>query len=203
MRKEIISEIKQMQKLMLYNWAKTDTENTQIFEQIIGDPPSDAGGGGNTGGGTGSGNRPSAPAIQIPSELANAEGVKKFQDWLDANKPGWATGYADGKVNKGRGYGRFGPRTSKAWTTHKDAYLNPVVADTDVMAVDDFQGADAVYSSTEPTTLQTTTTNTGTQTPTSNTGSQTVTNTTAVPLDGTAPTNAPIEPTDKLAPDAL
>lgn len=196
MRKEIISEIKQMQKLMLYNWAKTDTENTKIFEQIIGDPPSDAGGGGtggNTGGGTG-GRRQSAPAIQIPSELGNTEGVKKFQDWLDANKPGWATGYADGKVNKGRGYGRFGPRTSNAWATHKQAYLNPVVVDTGVMAFDDFQGTGAVYSSTEPTTLQTTT---------SNTGSETVTNTTAVPLDGTAPTNVPIEPTDKLASDAL
>ncbi len=52
MRNEIINEIKQMQKLMVYNWAKTDTENTQIFEQIIGTPPDDSGGG-NTGGNTG------------------------------------------------------------------------------------------------------------------------------------------------------
>ena len=116
-----------MQKLMIYSSDKTDSENTKIFEQIIGDPPADSSGG--SGSGSGSGNRQSAPAVQIPSELGNEEGVKKFQDWLDANKPGWATGYADGKVNKGRGYGRFGPRTSKAWTTHKDAYLNPVNTD--------------------------------------------------------------------------
>lgn len=189
MKKEIISEIKQMQKLMLYNWAKTDTENTQIFEQIIGDPPTDSGG--NTGGNTG-GRRQAAPAVSIPSELGNAEGVKKFQDWLDANKPGWATGYADGKVNKGRGYGRFGPRTSSAWVTHKEAYLKPAVVDTGVMSSDDFLPADAVYSSVEPTTNTTT-----------NTGVVTKNDSVPVPLDGTAPTNVPTDPTDKVATDAL
>lgn len=194
MKKEILSELRLIQKLMIYNSDKTDSENIKIFEQIIGEPPADAGGstGGNTGGNTG-GRRQSAPTVQIPSELGNAEGVKKFQDWLDANKPGWASGYADGKVNKGRGYGRFGPRTSKAWTTHKDAYLNPSLTDPDVMSVDDFQGADAVYSSTQPTT----------QTAAANTGTVTKTDATAAPMDGTAPTNTPIEPTDQKAPDSL
>jgi hypothetical protein len=154
MKKEIISEIKQMQKLMLYNWAKTETENTKIFEQIIGTPPDASGGsnaGGNTGGNTG-GNRQSAPAVQIPSELGNAEGVKKFQDWLDTNKSGWATGYADGKVNKGKGYGRFGPRTSKAWGQYKSEYsTNP--NDIDPSLVPDLQNV----STTEPSGVNTTT----------------------------------------------
>jgi hypothetical protein len=123
MRKEIINEIKQMQKLMIYNWAKTDTENTQIFEQIIGTPP-DASGGGNTGGGnTGGGNtggrRGSGSLLPIPSELANSAGVKKFQDWLVANNFGSELGRfgADSK---------FGNFTKAAWDKHKSAYLNPV-----------------------------------------------------------------------------
>lgn len=190
MRQELLSEIKQMQKLMVYSSKKTDSENIKIFEQIIGDPPADSGSG--SGSGSGGGNRNSAPAVQIPTELTNTEGVKKFQDWLDANKAGWATGYADGKVNKGRGYGRFGPRTNKAWNSYKNEYLNPTVVDTDVMGVDDFQGADAVYSSTEPTTLTNNSTNTGTV-------ANDATNT--VPLDGTVPTNVPIETTDKKDPD--
>jgi len=132
MKKSILQEIKTMQKFMLYDWGKTDSENTHIFEQIIGTPPdsgtSSGSGSGSGKGSGGSGSRPSAPAIQIPSELKDVEGVKKFQDWLDENRPGWATGYTDGKVNKGRGYGRFGPRTSKAWNEHKEAFLNPVEA---------------------------------------------------------------------------
>ena len=194
MKRAIINEIKTMKKFMVYDTKKTDSEN--LTEQFnLTDPPGFDGTGSGTGSGSGSGsgNRQSSPAVQIPSELVNSEGVKKFQDWLDANKPGWATGYADGKVNKGRGYGRFGPRTSKAWTTHKDAYLNPTLTDPDVMSVDDFQGADAVYSSTQPTT----------QTAAANTETTTKTDATAVPMDGTVPTNTPIETTDQKAPDSL
>lgn len=61
--------------------------------------------------------------VTIPPELKD---VKAFQDWLDDNAKGWATGYTDGIVNKGqngRGYGTFGPRTQKAWATYKDQYL--------------------------------------------------------------------------------
>jgi len=59
----------------------------------------------------------------IPAELKDKEGVKAFQDWLDANKPGWAEGYSGGKLNKKPGYGTYGPRTSKAWRLHKPTYL--------------------------------------------------------------------------------
>jgi hypothetical protein len=58
--------------------------------------------------------------------LKNVDEIKKFQDWLDINHIGWATGYKDGILNKGQyrgGYGKFGPRTSKAWNNYKDEYL--------------------------------------------------------------------------------
>jgi hypothetical protein len=61
--------------------------------------------------------------VATPPELKD---VKAFQDWLDVNAKGWATGYKDGIINKGqngRGYGTFGPRTQKAWATYKDQYL--------------------------------------------------------------------------------
>lgn len=76
---------------------------------------------------------PNPTIIDIPGELGNEEGVKRFQDWLDGNVPNWATGYKDGKLNQGTknpgfksgGYGKFGPRTSAAWKnpTYKDGYL--------------------------------------------------------------------------------
>jgi hypothetical protein len=59
----------------------------------------------------------------IPKELGNADGVKKFQDWLDINHPGWATGFEGGILSKRGGYGRFGPRTTAAWNRHKSEYL--------------------------------------------------------------------------------
>lgn len=66
----------------------------------------------------------SQPPQPTPTELKDANGVKAFQDWLDKNKAGWATGYANGVLNKtGTGYGRMGPRTSKAWASYKDEYL--------------------------------------------------------------------------------
>lgn len=61
---------------------------------------------------------------QTPTELKDVNGVKAFQDWLDVNKAGWATGYANNILNKtGSGYGRMGPRTTKAWASYKDEYL--------------------------------------------------------------------------------
>ena len=66
------------------------------------------------------------PAAPIPTELKDINGVKKFQDWLDEHKAGWASGYKDGKLKRtGNGWGRMGPRTSKAWGLYKDEYLNP------------------------------------------------------------------------------
>jgi hypothetical protein len=74
---------------------------------------------------------PNPTIIDIPKELENEEGVKRFQDWLDGNAPNWATGYKDGKLNQGTknpgfksgGYGKFGPRTKAAWDKNKDQYL--------------------------------------------------------------------------------
>lgn len=66
--------------------------------------------------------KPVAPPIQ----LGNGDGIKLFQDWLDKNAPGWATGYKGGVIDQGRaggGYGKFGPRTKKAWDKYKDQYL--------------------------------------------------------------------------------
>jgi hypothetical protein len=63
---------------------------------------------------------------QIPSELKDVEGIRKFQDWLDVNRAGWAKGYEGGILNKGisrGGYGKFGPRTIKAWNSYKNDYL--------------------------------------------------------------------------------
>lgn len=66
----------------------------------------------------------------IPSELVNSDGVKKFQDWLDLNASdeklgagkGWATGFRNGTLKKQGGYGRFGPRTSKAFQSYYKYY---------------------------------------------------------------------------------
>jgi hypothetical protein len=65
------------------------------------------------------------PAPKIPEKLKNAEGVMKFQEWLDTNKAGWATGYPGNILKQGKGYGRFGPRTSRAWGLYKTEFLTP------------------------------------------------------------------------------
>jgi hypothetical protein len=57
------------------------------------------------------------PVVQIPKELKN---VKDFQDWMDTNHPNWVKGK---NLNKGGGYGKFGPSTSAAWKKYKDEYL--------------------------------------------------------------------------------
>ena len=72
--------------------------------------------GGTTPGGT-------APSVAEPSNT-NPEATKKFQDWLDTNKPGWTTGKPyktlDKKVE--RGYGKYGPLTQAAWNKYKSEY---------------------------------------------------------------------------------
>jgi hypothetical protein len=78
---------------------------------------------------------PAAPP-KIPTELKDINGVKAFQDWLDENKAGWASGYANGVLNKlGKGYGRMGPRTTKAWGLFKDEYLNPQKLTQDIQDI--------------------------------------------------------------------
>ncbi len=61
--------------------------------------------------------------IQIPSELKDIDGVKKFQDWLDVNHPGWHRKYGTLNKNLLRGYGKYGPNTNRAWNKYKDEYL--------------------------------------------------------------------------------
>jgi len=67
----------------------------------------------------------------IPAELKD---VKDFQDWLDKNHPGWHDKYNTLNKDTSKGYGKFGPRTSKAWSTsgYKDEYLKktPTVTPT-------------------------------------------------------------------------
>ena len=64
----------------------------------------------------------------IPTELKDREGVKKFQDWLDANTD-WLGGGK--KLNKtGKGYGNFGPKTTAAWNANKDTYLKTLQSGT-------------------------------------------------------------------------
>lgn len=55
----------------------------------------------------------------IPEFLNNVDGVKKFQDWLDQNHPGWVP---TGKLEKRGGYGRFGPKTTAAWNSYGEEY---------------------------------------------------------------------------------
>ena len=62
---------------------------------------------------------------QIPSELKDINGVKKFQDWLDVKHPGWHRKYGTLNRNLLRGYGKYGPNTNRAWNnqSYKDEYL--------------------------------------------------------------------------------
>ena len=196
MKQNINEELGRIKLMMEYNRSKTMTENLQRLSEITGagatpPPATNTGTPTNTGGNLGG--SPSAPAPQIPSELANAEGVKKFQDWLDTNKPGWASGYSGGVVNKGRGYGRFGPRTSAAWNTHKNAYLNP--------RDPGYQDPTSTYTSTAPTSGSGTPTG-ASGTPTGASGAPTGASGAPTGASGT-PTGASGQPISTVAQDQL
>lgn len=64
----------------------------------------------------------STPSL-LKKPVGNKTGIQAFQDWLDQNRSGWLKEYGtlDGKPQ--RGYGKFGPNTSKAWGLYKDEYL--------------------------------------------------------------------------------
>lgn len=64
---------------------------------------------------------PNVNILAIPKELKNSEGVKKFQDWMDTNHPNWVKGK---NLNKGGGYGKFGPSTKAAWDKYKNEYYS-------------------------------------------------------------------------------
>ena len=65
-----------------------------------------------------------APQIEIPKELKDIEGVKDFQNWLDQNYPKWHEKYGTLKQSVVRGFGKFGPRTSKWWKSVGEDFLN-------------------------------------------------------------------------------
>jgi hypothetical protein len=54
-----------------------------------------------------------------PSKPATSEDIKKFQDWMDKSHPGWVNGKS---LNKGTGYGSWGPSTQKAWEKYGSTY---------------------------------------------------------------------------------
>lgn len=88
----------------------------------------------------GGGTKQPAKPVATPPELKD---IKAFQDWLDVNAKGWATGYKDGIINKGQnggGYGKFGPRTQKAWATYKDQFLKG--GDTTTQTPPEIEGED-------------------------------------------------------------
>ena len=94
-------------------------------------------------------NKKQQTTTNIPTELKD---VKAFQDWLDKNKPGWHDKYNTLGKNAAKGYGKFGPRTSKAWSTYKDEYLktspnqpNPTSTNPDLEVDDKDAGFDQPF----------------------------------------------------------
>lgn len=68
----------------------------------------------------------------VPTELNTTDKIKSFQDWMDT-VGNWVKN-ASGKyvkLNKGIGYGSFGPSTRLAWTTYGKQYLNSLTATSD------------------------------------------------------------------------
>jgi hypothetical protein len=76
------------------------------------------------------GGDPTQPVTQITttqpvstsSPLSTSEDIKKFQDWMDVKHPNWVQGK---NLNKGGGYGSFGPSTSTAWNKWGAEYKTP------------------------------------------------------------------------------
>ena len=64
------------------------------------------------------------PTDLNPADVENPfitiEEIKAFQDWMDAKHPNWVNGK---NLNKGAGYGNFGPSTKTAYTTYGAEYL--------------------------------------------------------------------------------
>lgn len=80
---------------------------------------------------------------KTPSELNSTDKIKAFQDWMDTIGP-WVKG-SDGKyklLNKGAGYGTYGPSTAAAWDYYKDTYLkSPIHTETSVASDKELKSA--------------------------------------------------------------
>lgn len=62
--------------------------------------------------------------LQNQGTLSPVNLIQEFQDWLDVNKKGWATGYPNGILNKAKGYGKFGTRTKAAYLKYGKEFID-------------------------------------------------------------------------------
>lgn len=76
------------------------------------------------------GNKSLISEATIPAELKGEEGVRKFQNWLNSTD-------LLGGGKKLKPDNNFGPKTSAAWNTYKDKYLQYLNGVTDVFYVVD------------------------------------------------------------------
>lgn len=71
--------------------------------------------------------------VSCPDFYASLDGksskaeIQAFQDWMDVKHPGWVNGKS---LNKGPGYGTFGPSTTKAWTNYGTEYTSGTTTTT-------------------------------------------------------------------------
>ena len=68
----------------------------------------------------------------VPAELNTTEKIKSFQDWMDT-VGNWVKD-ASGKyvkLNKGAGYGNYGPSTISAWSAYGKQYLSSLSGSSD------------------------------------------------------------------------
>jgi hypothetical protein len=59
------------------------------------------------------------PSVVTTKPFSTSAEIKKFQDWLDSNYPTWLK---NGKLNKGSGYGSYGPNTENAYKAYGSIY---------------------------------------------------------------------------------
>jgi hypothetical protein len=93
------------------------TESVKGLNKILFEKRGD-GSGSSSGGNSG---RSSGGSTATKPKFTGPGTVQQFQDWLDTNYPTWLNG---GKLNKGKGYGSYGPSTQKAFTQYGSAYQN-------------------------------------------------------------------------------
>ena len=82
--------------------------------------------------------------LPIPPQLKDSAGVKKFQEWVVGIK-------GDKTILGGYGAdGKFGGRTSKAWTTYGNEYLNPKLETLKPLEVKPTTPAQTIGGNTQP-----------------------------------------------------
>jgi hypothetical protein len=74
----------------------------------------------------------STTAISAPLELNTTDKIKSFQDYMDT-VGNWVKNSSGKyvKLNKGTGYGNFGPSTSSAWNAYGKQYIASLTATSD------------------------------------------------------------------------